>query len=68
MKKNIGHNDKIIRLLLGAGLIIYGVDFKSWIGFIAVIPILTALVNMCTIYSLLGINTCQIHSKVQVFC
>lgn len=63
MRKNIGSTDKIIRLLLGVGLIIYGIYFNSWIGFIAVIPILTALINMCPIYSLLGINTCAIHNK-----
>lgn len=64
MKKNIGHSDKRIRLLFGVALIIYGLYFNSWIGLIGIVPILTALVNICPIYSLIGINTCHINSKV----
>ncbi len=57
MKKNIGTVDAVIRIVLGLGLIAYGVMNQSWIGAIGAIPLLTAFVGFCPIYCPLGLST-----------
>lgn len=63
MKVNMGKPDKVIRLILGAGIIAAGVYFQSWWGVIGVIPILTALINWCPLYVPLGISTCKLQDE-----
>lgn len=57
--KNIGSADKIARLVVGALLIVLALTktIGLW-GWIGVIPIVTALMNWCPAYTLLGIKTC----------
>jgi len=57
MKCNVGKADKIIRLILGAGIIAAGVYFQSWWGAIGAVPILTALIGWCPAYVPFGIST-----------
>ena len=66
MKKNMGNTDRIIRLLL-AGLVavLYFTNvIKGTLGIVlivlAVIFVLTSLVNFCPLYTMLGINTCPV--------
>lgn len=59
MKCNVGKADKAVRLIIGAGIIIAGVVFKSWWGLVGLIPIVTALVSWCPLYVPFGIRTCQ---------
>ena len=59
--KNIGNFDKKLRLLICFLLIVYGIYFSSWVGFIAIVPILTATMNICPLYSLLGLSTCPLE-------
>lgn len=59
--KNIGNIDRKLRLVIGFLLIAYGVYFNSWVGFIAIVPILTATMNICPLYSLLGLSTCSLE-------
>ena len=59
MLKNVGSVDKIIRLVIAFALIAYGVYFKSLIGFVAVIPLATALMNFCPLYTVCGLKTCS---------
>lgn len=58
MNKNVGKTDKVIRYILGAAIIIAGIYFKSWWGVIGIIPIVTAAISWCPLYSPLGIKTC----------
>lgn len=60
MKTNVGSTDKIIRIILGAAIIAAGLFYGSWLGVIGVIPILTAFMNFCPLYSIFGINTCGV--------
>jgi len=58
MKPNIGAIDRIIRVLIGV-LLCASADnghlgLWAWIG---VLPIITALLNFCPIYSLIGCST-----------
>ncbi len=57
MKQNVGKTDKVIRLIIGVILLVFGLIAKSWLGLIGIIPIFTALVSWCPLYSPLKINT-----------
>jgi len=59
-KKNVGSVDKVIRIVLGIGMIGAGIYYGSWLGAIGAIPLLTGIFGTCGLYSLLGINTCSI--------
>jgi hypothetical protein len=54
--------DRAVRIVLGAALLWYAVFAAptgyNWIGWIGVVPILTALAGYCPLYSLLGLSTC----------
>ncbi len=58
-KKNVGNLDRAFRIILSIGLIsLVFVGPQTLWGWIGVIPLLTAFVSSCPLYSLLGINTC----------
>lgn len=59
MKCNVGKADRIIRVILGAGIIAVGIYLKSWWGAIGVIPIITAAVGWCPVYLPFGISSCK---------
>lgn len=62
MKANVGSPDKVIRIVLGAVIIGAGFYFKSWFGLIGIVPLLTALMNFCPLYSIIGVNTCSVKN------
>ena len=57
MTKHHGTTDRIIRTLLGFGLIAYGIVNHHWIGAIGLVPLLTAIVGFCPAYCPLGLST-----------
>ena len=60
MHKNIGSIDRIFRILLGAGLISMAfIGPQTPWGWIGIIPLSTALLGWCPVYTLIGINTCK---------
>jgi hypothetical protein len=59
MLKNVGSPDRIIRVLLGAGLIITGLVLQSWWGLVGIIPLATAGLSFCPLYSIVGLSTCK---------
>lgn len=62
MKSNIGKTDKIIRIVLGLVIVALGIYFKSWWGLVAILPLGTALVNVCGIYAIFGLSTCPMET------
>ncbi|MGD9976963.1 MAG: DUF2892 domain-containing protein [Bacteroidales bacterium] len=58
MKKNVGTADKVIRIVLGVAIAAAGIYYQSWWGLLAVLPVATAFMGCCGLYSILGINTC----------
>ena len=61
MKHNLGTADRVVRFLLGLGLLsaVFLVEGDiRWLGLIGSIPLLTALTGSCPLYSLLGLSTC----------
>lgn len=60
MTRNEGGADRVVRALAGAGLIAATLAgaIGPW-GWIGVVPLLTAAIGWCPLYTLLGINTCR---------
>ena len=61
--KNVGSIDKILRIVIGAALILgalMGYGLWMWIG---VIPLATALLGTCPLYTILGIRTCPLNGN-----
>ncbi len=62
MLKNVGSIDRILRIVVGVALIAYalgmfGASQYSWLGWIGVVPILTAFMGTCPAYSIFGMST-----------
>ncbi len=60
MSRNVGGIDRILRILVGLGLlsIVFVGPQTPW-GWIGVIPLFTALVGFCPVYRLIGLSTCS---------
>ena len=63
MRQNIGTVDRIARVIAGLlllafalGLIAPGTGW-NWLGWIGVVPLLTAFIAFCPAYSLLGLSS-----------
>jgi hypothetical protein len=56
---NVGKIDKSVRLIIGAVIAVLGFYYQSWWGFLAIIPILTAIWGFCPFYIPFKINTCN---------
>lgn len=66
MSKNVGSLDKVVRVLLGIGILslLFFVDGpSSYLGLIGIVPIGTALIGYCPGYSLFGFSTCPLSGK-----
>jgi hypothetical protein len=65
MNANVGLIDRIVRIVIGVALIAYAIPIGfpstgwNWVGWIGVIPLLTAVFSICPAYSLLGLSTCS---------
>jgi Protein of unknown function (DUF2892) len=61
MDNNVGNFDRIIRIFAGIALMampIYMPEARfSYLGWLGVIPIITAIVGYCPLYSILGVRT-----------
>ena len=59
MKPNVSSIDRALRILVGLGVIAWGITTKNWLGAIGVVPLLTGLIRFCPAYTLLGISICK---------
>lgn len=59
---NVGRADRILRLVLGLGLIGWGLYAGNWWGALGVIPLATATLSTCPVYTLLGVSTCPVKN------
>jgi uncharacterized membrane protein YuzA (DUF378 family) len=57
MTKNIGTIDRIIRIIVGSVIIIWGAMNNSLLGVIGLIPLITAAIGWCPLYCPLKVNT-----------
>ncbi len=62
MTINVGVFDRVARVAVGILLILFAWFYPStpysWIGWIGIVPLLTAAFGYCPLYSVLGVSTC----------
>jgi hypothetical protein len=64
MSTNVGPIDRAIRAIVGLLLIAYAIPVGfpetgwNWIGWIGIVPLLTAIVGFCPAYTVFGLSTC----------
>ena len=61
--KNEGKVDRVLRVLIGLGLLslVFVGPQTAW-GWIGIVPLVTGLLGNCPLYSILGINSCGTKS------
>ena len=60
MKVNVGNIDRIIRISSGVVIVTFtALGIISPWGWLAIGLIVSGVIRNCTLYSLLGINTCK---------
>ena len=67
MKTNVGGIDKVLRILVGLGLlslVLFLDGSARWWGLVGIVPLFTGLFGVCPAYHLVGINTCTTSAKV----
>jgi hypothetical protein len=70
MTTNVGMADRLIRIVIGLALIAFALHLGfpdtgwNWVGWIGVIPLLTAVFGVCPVYSLLGLSTCPLSQRM----
>jgi hypothetical protein len=63
MSVNVGTADRVIRVIIGLALLAYAVKLGfpdtgwNWVGWIGIMPLLTAVLGNCPLYSVLGMST-----------
>lgn len=64
MTTNEGTVDRVLRILVGLGLLslVFVGPQTPW-GWIGVVPLITGLIGYCPAYSLLGLSTCPLKPK-----
>jgi hypothetical protein len=61
MRMNEGTLDRVLRVVVGAGVLSLAfVGPQTPWGYLGIVPLLTGLVGYCPAYALLGISTCPV--------
>ena len=60
MQPNVGGIDRVLRIVLGAAIIGWGIFAQSWLGLIGVLLLLSGLVGQCFLSTLIGVSTCKV--------
>lgn len=61
MNTNVGSIDRVVRVVLGLGLLsaVFWLEGSMrWFGLIGLVPLLTGIFSFCPLYTVLGIKTC----------
>lgn len=60
MQANVGGADRVIRIIVGLALlslVVFGSGGWRWAGLLGIVPIATALLRYCPLYTVFRINT-----------
>lgn len=63
MSKNVGSIDRILRVVFGLALLAFAFfsgHQYGWIGYIGIVPLLTAAMSWCPLYSIFGVSSCPV--------
>ncbi len=64
MSTNEGTVDRVVRVIVGAGIVSLAfIGPQTPWAYLGVIPLITGLVGFCPAYALLGINTCGVRKS-----
>jgi hypothetical protein len=64
MTVNMGMVDRVVRAVVGLFLIAWAIPIGfsdtgwNWVGWIGIVPLVTAGIGWCPAYTLLGFSTC----------
>jgi hypothetical protein len=64
MKSNVGGVDKVVRIVAGLALLSLFLVLDGsarWWGAVGLVPLTTALLGWCPLYTLLGVNSCPVR-------
>jgi len=59
MNRNVGGIDRVVRILLGLGLVGLGLTDQSWWGAWGLVPLLTGAIGWCPVYVPFRLSTAQ---------
>ena len=64
LPKNMGTVDRVLRVVLGLGLlaIAFTGPQAPW-GYLGLIPLQTAALGSCPLYTMLGVSTCAVPKR-----
>jgi hypothetical protein len=66
MKINVGTTDRVVRVLVGLGLITAtATGYIGMWGWLGVVPLATGLFRVCPAYNLMGMNTCSTEAPAK---
>ena len=66
MKMNVGVMDKVVRIVVGVGLLSLILVLEGnvrWFGLIGIVPLVTGLIGYCPLYAVLGLSTCPMKAS-----
>ncbi len=66
MTANVGGVDRLLRILVGIGLLALVLVLEGnarWWGLIGIVPLATGLLRLCPAYTLFGLSTCPLEKK-----
>ncbi len=61
MTNNVGNADKVVRVIVGLGVLslFFVLDgVQRYVAVIGLVPLFTAASGYCPLYTVLGVNTC----------
>ena len=60
MKRNIGNIERVVRIIVGLGILsLVVVGPQTLWGLVGLVPLLTGIIGWCPPYAMLGISTCK---------
>lgn len=64
MKPNVGSLDRIVRVVLGAGILSLAfIGPQTPFGYLGLVPLLTGVFGFCPAYLPFGLSTCRVPNK-----
>lgn len=66
MKANVGAIDRVLRIIVGLGLLslLFIMEGNAkYFGLIGIVPLFTAIVRWCPAYALFGVSSCPLSES-----